>query len=162
MIDLSALKWLKNVRRDQSWAYQLDEMVILEAKIFRLTWRNKVNASKPQKGQQMLLLQKAKVTHVVEFIDNEVYDNNRDEWNTHRIVKAVWMPPENLDWEKLPHYRDFFCYDYVVGDGLAHNLASDNGEMHQFHQHWDRQGGLKAFQNHVSNKLEKISACCVA
>lgn len=72
MIDLSVLKWLKNVRRDQSWAYRLDEMVILEAKIFRLTWRNKVNASKPQKGQQMLLLQKAKVTHVVEFIDKKL------------------------------------------------------------------------------------------
>jgi hypothetical protein len=40
-MDLSQLKWLKNVRPDQGWAYEkLHEMPIPEARIFRLHWRS--------------------------------------------------------------------------------------------------------------------------
>jgi len=50
-MDLSQLKWLKNVKPDQGWAYdKLDDMPIPEAKIFRLHWRSKddrANAQQP-------------------------------------------------------------------------------------------------------------------
>jgi hypothetical protein len=36
-MDLSQLKWLKNVKPDQGWSYdKLSEMPIPEARIFRL------------------------------------------------------------------------------------------------------------------------------
>ncbi|MEH2440477.1 hypothetical protein [Nostoc sp.] len=156
VMDLSKLSWIKNVKhqgKDKPWAYERPFMQIPEARIFCLNWRwpdpkDKTHAQKPLKDDLMLLLQKAKVTHLVEFVDNEVYRNDSREWGTYMVVKALWMPPENLDWKKLPHQKDFFGFDYVVGDGAAHNLAEEN-KMHQFHQYWDKQGGLKAFQNQL-------------
>ncbi|HEY9802915.1 MAG TPA: hypothetical protein V6D25_21305 [Leptolyngbyaceae cyanobacterium] len=159
-MDISQLKWLKNVKTDDGWAYSdPHEMPIPEAKIFRLHWRNvegKSNAQKPHKGELMLLIQKAKVTHIVEFVDDKVYEIEDKEWNVYRIVRTVWMPLNNFDWEKLPHQREFFGYDYVVFDGLAHSL-SDSHSMWQFHEHWDKQGGLTAFQKHLGDMLTNIS-----
>lgn len=66
------------------------------------------------------------------------------------------MPPKGFSWSNLPHQREFFGFDYVVGDGAAHDLSAD-GRMHQFHQHWDEKGGLEAFQEHVANTIETAS-----
>ena len=45
-MDLSELKWLKNVKPDQGWAYErLNEMSIPEARIFRLHWKNQAPKS---------------------------------------------------------------------------------------------------------------------
>lgn len=76
-MDLSKLKWVKNVRPDQGWAYdKINEKPIPEAKIFRLHWCNdKDNAQKPQKGDLIALVQLAKVTHIVELLDDTVYEN---------------------------------------------------------------------------------------
>lgn len=163
-MNLSKLSWIKNVKHqgnDRTWAYNSpDAMAIPEAKIFRLNWRDtsrKDNAKKPNKSDLMLLLQKAKVTHVVEFIDDEVYDNNSNEWGIYRIVKTLWMPPKSFDWETLPHQRKFFGFDYVVGDGVAHDLSTDN-RMQQFHRYWNERDGLEAFQRHVGSLLSEISS----
>lgn len=163
-MDLSNLKWIKNVKHkgnDKLWAYdKTNDMEIPEARIFRLNWRDlkdKDNAGKPQTGELMLLLQKAKVTHVVKFVDDQVYGNDSDEWGIHRIVKALWIPPESLNWEQLPHQEKFFGFSYVVADGAAHDLASEN-KMQQFHQYWDEKGGLEAFQHHVKKILLEISS----
>lgn len=163
-MNLSKLKWVKNVKHkgsDKLWAYdKTSNMAIPEARIFRLNWRDfkdKDNAGKPQTGELMLLLQKAKVTHVVTFIDDQVYGNDSDEWGIYRIVKVLWMPPENFSWEQLPHQEKFFGFSNVVGDGAAHDLAAEN-KMQQFHQHWDEKGGLEAFQHHVKNLLLEISS----
>ncbi len=161
-MELSKLRWIKNVKHqdnNQRWAYEPTNLKILEAKIFCLNWRipeHRANAEKPCKGELMLLLQNATITHVVEFVDSDVYGNTPDEWGIYRVVKALWMPPIGFDWSKLPHQRDFFGFDYVVADGLAHDLAAD-GKMPQFHQHWDKQGGLRAFQKHLNSLLTKIS-----
>lgn len=163
-MNLSKLSWIKNVKHkgnNKVWAYDNpDDMVIPEAKIFRLNWRdakNIGNAEKPHKSDLMLLLQKAKVTHVVEFIDDEVYGDDSNEWGIYRIVKALWIPPEGFDWETLPHQQKFFGFDYVVGDGAAHDLSAAN-RMQQFHQYWDAKGGLEAFQHHIENLLLEISS----
>jgi hypothetical protein len=160
-MNLSQLKWIKNVRHkgnDKNWAYdKTNEMPIPEAKIFRLHWRSSEdNAQQPHKGSQMLLLQRATVTHVVEFLDDKVYKNNNSEWGVYRIVQAVWMPPEKFVWENLPHQREFFGFDYVVGDGQAHSLTSAS-RMTQFHKHWDSLGGLSAFQKNVDAVFTKIN-----
>lgn len=158
-MDLSRLKWIKNVKHkgdDKLWAYnKLSDMEIPEAKIFQLYWRDsshKDNAGKPKKGDLMLLLQKARVTHLVEFLDDELYGVDSGEWRIYRVVKALWMPPKDSDWNKLRHQRDFFGSDYVVGDGAAHDLAAEN-QMQQFHQYWDARGGLTAFQDHVAKLI---------
>ncbi len=93
--------------------------------------------------------------HVVEFLDDKVYKNNGSEWGVHRIVQAIWMPPKEFVWENLPHQREFFGYDYVVGDGQAHSLTSAH-LMPLFHQHWDSLGGLSAFQKHLDGMFTKI------
>lgn len=101
-MDLSQLKWLKNVKSQHGWAYdKLDEMPIPEARIFRLHWHNhddRDNAQRPLEGDLIALVQRAKLTHIVKILDDEVYENSQKEWGIYRIVKAVWMPPEEFDW----------------------------------------------------------------
>lgn len=159
-MDLSQLKWLKNVRDKGCWAYSKpDDMAIPGTKIFCLHWRDprdKPNAEDPLKGQLMLLIQRAKVTHIVELLDDEVYDNKEAEWNIYRIVKAIWMPNNNFDWEKLPGYKEVFGYEDIVFDGLAHTLF-DEDKMPKFHEHWKPLGGLPAFQKHLGDILTNPS-----
>lgn len=162
-MNLDNLKWVKNVKHkntDRHWAYaDLNEMVIPEAQIFRLHWssnREDNNAQKPQKNDLALLLQRAKVTHIVEFLDNEVYGNTQNRWGIYRIVKSVWMPLEKSAWENLPHQREIFGFDYVVGDGNIHNLVASN-RMPQFHRYWDERGGLEAFYNRLNSQLAEIT-----
>ena len=159
-MDLSRLIWLKNVKPqldDHDWAYKHEDMAIQEAKIFRLAWRSREdrkNAQAPDEGDLMLLLQRARVTHIVKFLDAEVYESSQSEWGIHRIVKAIWMPPDGLNWsdERL-HQRELFRFDYIVGDGSAHSLREEN-RMPQFHEHWD----LPTFQQHVANYLTHTKA----
>ncbi len=158
-MDLSRLIWLKNVKPQLNglhWAYKVYSMDMKDAKIFRLNWRNREsrkNAETPLEGELMLLLQHGQVTHIVKFLDSEVYEISQNDWGIHRVVKAIWMPPEGVDWkdERL-HQKEIFGFDYVVGDGLAHNLADEN-KMPQFHQHWE----LPVFQKHVADVLTKLS-----
>jgi hypothetical protein len=160
-MDLSQLKWLKNVRPKQGWAYsQLTEMPIPEAKIFRLHWRSqddKVNAQYPLEGDLIALVQSARVTHIVEFLDNVVHsnENNENDWGVWRIVKATWMPPESFDLSTLPHIKEIFGIEHLPPNGSAHNLVPSNG-MLQFHQHWQDIGGLQGFQQHLSKTLTQI------
>lgn len=162
-MDLSKLKWTKNIRHqgdDKKWAYEVLYMEIPEARVFGLNWRDpdkhKNNAEQPEKGELILLLQHAKATHVVELIDDEVYTKDNKEWGIYRVVKVLWMPPENFNWDNLPHQRELFGFEYNVQDGLAHDL-DDDSKMRQFHNHWHEKGGLKAFQNHVKGILIEIS-----
>jgi hypothetical protein len=161
-MDLSQLNWLKNVKpqsTDHYWAYELPTMPIQEARIFCLNWRNlddKQNAESPAKGDLILLLQRARVTHVVEFLDDEVYKSAQMEWGMHRVVKTIWMPPNGFAWENLPKQEKIFGFEHIVYDGLAHSLASTD-KMPQFQKHWQPLGRLPAFQKYLSNELAKIS-----
>ena len=140
-MDLSRLKWTKNVRPEQGWAYKPERgtptaMELPEARLFGLTWKiDKDNAGKPKKGELILLHQYAKVTHIAEFLDNEVYDTGDNNWGIYRIVRAVWTPPLNQDWATLPHQDEMFGFDVFIMDGLAHNLDTP-GKMAKFHEHW--------------------------
>ena len=157
-MDLSELKWLKNVKPDQGWAYdRLNEMSIPEARIFRLHWKNqdsKANAQKPVKGDLIALVQLAKVTHIVELLDNTVYENTEKEWGIYRIVKAVWMPPVGFDWSKLENQREIFCVKALPQDGDVHDLRADG--MKKFNQSWKDLGELQGFQQHLDKILTQI------
>jgi hypothetical protein len=156
-MDLSQLKWLKNVKNvepGQDWAYdKINEMPIPEARIFCLYWRNnKDNVQKPQKGDLIALVQKAKVAHIVELLDDVVYGNAEKEWDIYRVVKAVWMPPEDFDWWKLPHQKDIFGVENLPPNGLVHDLREG-----QVSQHWQDLGGLQGLQQNVGEILSEIS-----
>lgn len=166
-LDLSKLKWTKNIKPDEKyadWAYQPKRrtpiaMELPEAGIFGLTWKNiyEENASKPEQGDLIILHQRAKVTHIAEFLDNKLYKNTSEpDWGIYRVVQAVWIPPLDKDWYTLPHQDELFGFDVFIMDGLAHNLDTP-GMMSKFHEHWSSKGGLKAFQNHLVLELAKIS-----
>lgn len=162
-MDLSRLKWTKNIKPDYGWAYQPERgtriaMEFPEAKIFGLNWKtkDKGNAGKPKEGDLILLHQQAKVTHIAKFLDNELYDTGDTNWGIYRIVRAVWIPPLGKDWATLPHQDEMFGFDVFIMDGLAHNLDTPD-KMSKFHEHWSSRGGLAAFQNHLVTKLANIS-----
>jgi len=159
-MDLSQLKWLKNVKADQGWAYdKLNEMPIPEARIFRLHWRSqddKANAQQPLKGDLVALVQLAKFTHLVELLDNVVYENTEKEWGIYRIVKAVWMPSEGFDWGNLPNRKEIFGIEDLPADGSAHDLSRAD-RMDKFNQHWKNLEGLQGFQKHLNKILTQIT-----
>jgi hypothetical protein len=166
-VDLSKLKWTKNIKPDErcaDWAYKPERekplaMELPEAGIFGLTWKNiyKDNASKPEQGDLILLHQHAKVTHIAEFLDSKLYNNsNESDWGIYRVVRAVWTPPPGKDWATLPHQDEMFGFDVFIMDGKAHSLDTPS-EMQNFHQRWSRVGGLEAFQKHLATELDKIS-----
>jgi len=158
-MDLSQLKWLKNVTNEHvDWVYKLNEMPIPEARVFLLHWRdNKINAQKPLKGDLIALVQSARATHVVELLDNVVYiDPNKKEWGIYRLVQTVWMPPEGMDWSKLPHQKEIFGIDALAQDGDAHVLNRTD-RMPNFNLYWDNLGGLQGFQQHLEKILTQIS-----
>jgi hypothetical protein len=159
-VDLSRLKWTKNIKDPEGrWAYQPYRgaavvMELPEARIFGLGWNGKDrdNAGKPRKGDLILLHQQAKVTHIVKFLDNEVYSTNSPDW-VYRVVRAVWTPPLGKDWATLPHQNEIFGFDVFIMDGLAHSLE-EPGKMSKFHERWEK---LEDFQQHLATELAKIS-----
>ena len=166
-MDLSKLKWTKNIRPDKKcadWAFKPERetplaMELPEASIFGLRWKNihENNARKPEQGDLILLYQHAKVTHVAEFLDSNVYNNIKDsDWGIYRVVRAVWTPPPGKDWATLPHHDEMFGFDVFIMNGKAHSL-DEPGRMSEFHKHWSEKGGLVAFQKHLVRKLAQIS-----
>lgn len=163
-MDLSQLKWLKNVKHQKSdklWAYnEPEEMQIPEAKIFCLHWRgssDQADAQKPLKGDLIALVQRAKVSHIVEVLDNGVYKNAEaeKEWGIYyRVVKAVWMPPEGLDWYGLPRQEVAFGVKDLPPDGHIHEIPTDGMRESQL---WKNLGGLEDFQKRLSERLTQIS-----
>ena len=67
--------FIKNVKDPHSWAYTLNRMENPELQEFDLMWRYSAHGAEiPKKGDLMILHQRAKVTHIVQFLDNEVID----------------------------------------------------------------------------------------
>jgi len=94
------------------------------------------------------------VTHLVEVLDNFVYGND-DEWAAYRVVQAIWMPPEDLDWCSLPNQKEIFGIENLPPDGCAHSLEQPD-KMYQFNQYWQDRGGLKGFQQNLAQVLSRI------
>jgi hypothetical protein len=157
-MDLSQLKWLKNVRPDQGWAYsKLDEMPIPEARIFRLHWRSKddkANAQQPLKGDLIALVQSARVTHIVELLDNVVYENAEEDWGIYRVAQAVWMPNKVSDWLTLPHQNEIFGVEHLPQNGLVYKIPTEKILQSQ---HWKDLEGLQGFQEHLNKILTQVT-----
>lgn len=147
-MNLQNLKWTKNIKPmdQESWAYQ----VFKPGSLFKLAWKDdEGNASKPQRGDLILLRQGGYVTHLVEVLD---YKPEREKWqgdfNIYRIVEVLWV----IDWNNLPNSTkadEVFGYPVKLQGGDVMFLET----MPTFQQRWQNQGGLPAFQERVQAML---------
>ncbi|OUC15000.1 MAG: hypothetical protein B0A82_09200 [Alkalinema sp. CACIAM 70d] len=140
----SKILFIKNIRRDEGWAYTFDDIQQIggsvERRVFELFWSLAGKGVKSaSKGDLMLLNQQARITHVVEMLDDEV---RKDEWGYFRWVRVVWMPEES-DWYKLPHQRNVLGFEPPkIGGGTAYSLVN----LGKFQETWS---SLEDFQQHV-------------
>jgi hypothetical protein len=101
----------------------------------------------PKTGDVMILHQRAKVTHLVEFLDEQVRETDSGYF---RRVKVIWMPPQQ-DWYKLPHQKEILGFNPKYSDGNTHDLQSPN--FITFRKAWVR---LSDFQNHIVERLQEL------
>lgn len=160
MIDLTGLKWSKNVNYQSNeviyWDYTINEL----SKILILHWKNgrKENARKPKQGELLIIRQHAHVTHLVQFFDNSLYDDSSDsDYNIGRLIQVIWRANDlkNLvhtqDLRNLPHNKEIFgCSINFPPNGKASLLENNN----DFNEYWRKQGGLSGFQNYVKGVLD--------
>ncbi|WP_414576904.1 hypothetical protein [Anabaena sp. CCY 9402-a] len=151
MSDLSRLKWSKNVSYDSKitfWDFPINEL----SKIFILHWRksSEANAAKPEDGDLLLIRQHARVTHVVQFFNNTVYDDGSGyDFSTGRLVQILWRAN---DLNNAPHNTEIFgCSINFPPSGKAYFLEN----ISDFHEYWSQRGGLAAFQNYVTGVLNE-------
>ena len=161
-MNLSRLKWVKVVTPPKGWHYYWayspqeiekigKENPIIETHgltIFPLGFKNE-KANDIHTGDMILLTQHAKITHIVEVLDNKAYEKDSHEKGSwfHRYVKIVWWKPE-MSWEKLPHRQDVLRFELFVFDGNPHLFTC----FKSFREKWG-DDGLEAFQQHLLNQL---------
>ena len=145
--DPSKILFIKNVRDpDGDWAYSLDHIQEMggsvENRVFELFWLpNGKGVKSASKGDLMLLNQQAKITHIVEMLNDDVRETSAGYF---RWVRVVWMPQE-ANWSKLPHQRDIIGFSPeppTIGGGTAYLLAN----LGKFQETWN---SLEVFQQHV-------------
>ena len=152
-MESTLLKWTKNIRReDGEWAYPRKDNISHSGK-FELHWKpySYKNATTAEKGDLAILRQKAKVTHIVQFIDNDephADPKNDNNW-IYRWVKAIWMPDID-DWSELPHQNDVFnCSLHLQGGNI---MKLEN--IKNLREKWNTQGGIAGFQKYIQQKFE--------
>ncbi|HEY9631500.1 MAG TPA: toll/interleukin-1 receptor domain-containing protein [Coleofasciculaceae cyanobacterium] len=140
------LRFIKNVKDPNlmQWAYSLDRMEKPESRAFELMWRaSSHGVDLPKTGDLMILHQRAKVTHVVEFLDDQV---RKTDSGFFRWVRAVWLAEP--DWNQLPHQKEILGFSPNYADGNTHSFNSPN--FSTFREAW---GSLEEFQKHIFNRL---------
>jgi hypothetical protein len=143
--DLTRLLFIKNVKDPRRWAYSLDLMNHPASRTFELWWRSGSRGSQtPLIGDLMILHQRARVTHIVEFLDNQVHQSDS---GLLRWVRTVWMP-ESSDWYQLPHQQEILGFSPNYADGNTHSFKSL--DFSTFRAAWSN---LEEFQKHVVKKL---------
>jgi hypothetical protein len=142
--DSAKILFIKNVKDPQRWAYSLERMEQPESRAFELMWRSGSHGvNLPQSGDLMVLHQRAKVTHVVEFVDDQVRQTDSGFF---RWVRAVWLAEQ--DWNQLPHQKDVLGFSPNYADGNTHSLNSPN--FSTFREAWS---SLEEFQKYIFKRL---------
>jgi hypothetical protein len=145
-MDLTKLKWTKNVNHsDTKWAYQ---DIDLKSKVFYLHWTSNScdNARKPQEQDLIVIRQRSKVTHIVEILNNVLYEEEVEKSWISRLVRVIWMAEL---WSEPPNQDDLFGYKINFPSGKAIHLENSAN----FNQYWGDKGGIFAFQKHIKKKL---------
>jgi len=148
-MDSTQLKWTKNINReDGEWAYSHKENVH-PSKIFKLHWKpdSVHNAGKPEQGDLAILRQKTRVTHLVEFVDNEKPKEDSDNSWLYRLVKVMWIADV---WNEPPHQNDVFGCALSLQGGEIMKLKN----IRNLEEKWNTQGGIAGFQKYIQQKFE--------
>jgi transcriptional regulator with XRE-family HTH domain len=161
-MDLSRLQWIKVVTPPTDykshWAYTHQEIEGMKKSdfqvishdsttIFPLGFRGKQSAHLDV-GDLIVLKQHAKITHIVEVLDEQFFGT--DEWS-HRYVKIIWWKPD-IDWDSLPHSKEVLGVDLTPMKGTPYLFDS----FESFRNTWQGTDSLKEFQAFVLDKLAKI------
>ncbi|MFQ4134913.1 toll/interleukin-1 receptor domain-containing protein [Nodosilinea sp. PGN35] len=148
--DPTKILFIKNVKDPSGrWAYLIDGVLPSKTPIFELMWRpNGRGIDRPKAGDLMLLHQQAKVTHLVEFLDEDI---RKTDVGNFRLVKVIWMP-KHKDWHLLPHQKEILGFDPKYRDGNTHSFRSPN--FIRFNQAWKE---LKDFQYNLLEHLAELS-----
>ncbi|PSR17347.1 hypothetical protein C8255_13040 [filamentous cyanobacterium CCP3] len=148
--DPQKILFIKNVKNPVGeWAYQQDRLKPNQEPIFELMWRLGAHGvNLPGGGDLMILHQRAKVTHLVEFLDEQIRETDSGYF---RRVKVIWMPTQQ-DWYKLPHQKEILGFSPRYSDGNTHDLQSPN--FLTFKSAWER---LSDFQLHVIERLQDLN-----
>jgi len=155
-MNLTQLKWTKNInRKDGEWAYPRKDN-IERFTDFKLHWKpdsqkSYNNAINAKKGDLAILRQNTKVTHIVEFIDNDEpkEDSENDNNWIYRLVKVIWMPDTD-NWAELPHQDDIFDCSLKLRGGNIMQLEN----IQSLRQEWNRKGGIIGFQKHIQETFK--------
>ena len=146
-MDLTSLCWIKVVTDDDiaEWAYtreRLEKMKNVidknEVTIFPLGFRDDT-AYNPEIKSLIALIQKGKLTHIVEVLDKSPYKT--ENW-FHRIVRVIWWKPD-MKWEELPPQSELLGFDPALMDGKPHLLAN----LKRYGERWGTAEGLDGLRN---------------
>jgi transcriptional regulator with XRE-family HTH domain len=161
-MDLSRLQWIKAVTPPAGypsyWAYTPQEIEGMKkagfqvinhgaTTIFPLGFKGEQTAPL-EVGDLIALKQHAKITHIVEVLDEQFFGT--DEWSN-RYVKIVWWKPD-IDWASLPHAKEVLGVDLTYSGGKP--LLFDSFES--FRNTWKGPDSLKEVQAFVIDKLAGI------
>lgn len=151
-MNLTQLKWTKNIKReDGEWAYPRQDNIHLLTD-FKLHWKpdSYKNSTNAEKGDLAILRQKAKVTHIVKFIDNDQPKEDPEQDNNwiYRWVKVIWMPDTD-NWDTLPHQNDVFDCSLNLQGGKLTKLEN----IQNLTEKWDTKGGITSFQQYIKQKF---------
>ena len=146
-MDLTKLKWTKNVNHpDKQWAYSYED-IDLKSRVFYLHWvkESSANAKLPQEEDLIIVRQRTNITHIVQVLNNTVYSDSE---NMHsRLVEAFWMAEF---WNEPPEEESIFGYTLNYPSGKVLDLETSP----KFNEHWNNKGGLSAFQKQVQKTLK--------
>jgi len=151
-IDLSTLKWIKVIHDPSGWAYTRDRIRGMPhtvdhnyVTVFPLGFRtDKANQLDP--ADQLALIQNGRLTHLVEILDCEAYEDGR--WY-HRLCRVLWWQPEVEDWSRLPPQRELLGFDPALQDGDPHLIET----LTRFGQRWNDNGKLAGFRAYLAERL---------
>ena len=146
-MDLTKLKWTKNVNHpNKEWAYSYED-IDLKSKVFYLHWvkESSANAKLPQEEDLIIVRQRTNITHIVQVLNNTVYSESKNMLS--RLVRAIWIAGF---WSNPPEEETIFGYTLAYPSGKVLNLE----ESPKFNKHWNNKGGLSAFQKQVQKTLK--------
>lgn len=156
----SRLKWIKVVTPPDNlsyrWAYSPEHFQVWSdqvicrngLEIFPIGFKQ-AGSEKLMMGDLMALTQRAKITHIVEVLDEQPYEEGG--WY-HRFVKVVWWLP-NVDWDELPHRECIFGFDPNGQQSIPYEIAES---FTAFKERWG-EDGLEAFQAYVAEQLDGLT-----
>jgi transcriptional regulator with XRE-family HTH domain len=162
-MNLSKLQWIKVVTPPPGWeggywAYNPEHLSAMQKDgdqiinqngitIFSLGFKHET-AARPKAGDLMLLAQHAKITHIVEILDEQPVQQGG--WFG-RYVKVNWWQP-TVDWQTLPQKGEILGCDIDIFDGHPHRFDV----FKKFQKAWENR--LDLFQAHVAEQLSESLA----